>query len=109
MFPRYGPRIAVACDVTLVGEHFHGEGRVLDVSLPGCLLESPHPVQVGDYLELRVFLPDRAYPLRIPLAAVRWVHGTLAGLEFIQSSPDDQARLNEFIQRYGRESVCPAT
>lgn len=108
MVPRYGRRISVACDVILVGDHVHGEARVLDLSLPGCLLECQHPVRVGDYIELRIFLPDRAYPIHIPLAAVRWVDGTLVGLEFIRSSEEDQARLNDFVQRHGADREAAA-
>jgi len=76
-----------------------GEGRVIDVSLPGCLMESPELVKVGDYMRLRLFLPDQAAPLNVPLAVVRRVDGTFIGLEFIRSSDEDQARLTRYVRR----------
>jgi PilZ domain len=100
MVTRYGSRVSVACDVILAGDRISGKGLMLDVSSPGCLIECQQPVQVGDYVRLRVFLPDRAYPFDVPLAAVRWVEGGRMGLEFIRSSEADQARLAAFVQEH---------
>lgn len=100
MITRYGPRVSVTGSANLTGDRTSGTGRVLDLSLPGCLLEYPNALRGGDYVQLRLFLPDRAAPMSIPLAVVRWVKGTLAGLEFIRSSKGDQARLAEFVQNH---------
>ena len=73
MVKRYGPRVELTCKVILAGDQSYCEGRVLDVSLPGCLIECVHPLplRVGDYVRLRLFLPDQARPMNVPLAAVR--------------------------------------
>lgn len=96
---RYSERIPVECGAVFSGENMCGEGRVIDVSLPGCLMESPELVKVGDYMRLRLFLPDQAAPLNVPLAVVRRVDGSFIGLEFIRSSDEDQARLTRYVRR----------
>jgi hypothetical protein len=81
------------------GDNAIGEGRILNLSLPGCLLESAEPLASGEYVQLRIFLPDLQTPLHVPLAAVRWVDGFKVGLEFIRTSRDEQHRLSRFVDR----------
>jgi hypothetical protein len=38
--------------------------------------------------------------MNVPLAAVRWVDGGRAGVEFIRSSKADQVRLATLMRRY---------
>jgi hypothetical protein len=99
MDQRYSDRIPVACSAMISGDGVSGEGRVMDVSLPGCLIESPGVVRVGDYIRLKLFLPDHRSPIDIPLAVVRRVEGAHIGVEFIRSSSDDQIRLTYFVKR----------
>ncbi|HZH48618.1 MAG TPA: PilZ domain-containing protein [Nitrospira sp.] len=100
MVKRYGPRVELTCKVILSGDQSFCEGRVLDVSQPGCLIECVHTLRVGDYVQLRLFLPDQARPMNVPLAAVRWVDRARVGVEFIRSSQDDQARLTMLVQQH---------
>ena len=104
MKTRYSQRISVACSVIFAGDGGVGEGRVVDVSLPGCLLESAATLKSGDYVQLRLFLPDLQTPLHVPLAAVRWVDGNRVGLEFIRTSVEEQIRLESFVR--GRSRIA---
>jgi hypothetical protein len=104
MKTRYSQRISVACSVIFAGDGGVGEGRVVDVSLPGCLLESAATLKSGDYVQLRLFLPDLQTPLHVPLAAVRWVDGNRVGLEFIRTSVEEQIRLENFVR--GRSRIA---
>jgi hypothetical protein len=85
---RYRGRLALQCSIVFADGTQTGEGRVRDVSVPGCLVESPVPLKVGAYLQLRLFLPDHQPPLLVSLAAVRWVQGLRFGLEFGQDGRD---------------------
>jgi hypothetical protein len=98
MQTRYSHRIEVDCAVMFAGDSAMGEGRALDISLPGCLLESSEKMFKGDYVQLRLFLPDALTPLQVSLAAVRWVNGTRVGLEFIRTTHDQQCRLEHFVR-----------
>ncbi|MCW5799772.1 MAG: PilZ domain-containing protein [Nitrospira sp.] len=96
---RYSQRVPTDCSVMFAGDDCVGEGRILDISLPGCLLESPKKLTAGEYLQLRLFLPDHQAPLHVALAAVRWVAGSKLGIEFIRTSEDEQRRLEQFVRR----------
>jgi len=100
MESQYSSRVPVECSVVFAGDALIGEGRVIDVSLPGCLMESQEDVKVGDYVRLKLSLPDQKPPIKVPLAVVRWADGKRIGVEFIRSSEDDQVRLTRFIQQY---------
>lgn len=105
MQTRYSQRVTVECSVVLSGDRVVGEGRILNVSMPGCLLKSAVGLKTGDYVQLRLFLPDLKAPLHVPLAAVRWVDGSLYGLEFIRTSYEEQDRLEQFVKhRQNRNS-----
>ena len=99
MQARCSQRVMEEWSVMSAGESAIGEGRILDLSLPGCLLESPEKMSPGEYVQLRLFLPDRQTPLQVSLAAVRWVDGVRAGLEFIRPHHDEQPRLEHFVRR----------
>lgn len=100
MQARYSQRVKVDCSVRFAGESGVREGRILDLSLPGCLLESPEKISPGEYVQLRLFLPDLQAPLQVSLAAVRWVQGVRVGLEFIRTSLDEQRRLERFVREH---------
>lgn len=100
MRKRYSQRVPVNCSVMLAGENVVAEGHILDLSLPGCLLESSKRMYPGEYIQLRLFLPDRQTPLHVTLAAIRWADGFKLGIEFIRTSRIEQGRLDEFVRRH---------
>jgi hypothetical protein len=83
MKPRCHKRIQIEASVIFTIGSCVGEGRALDISVPGCLIESPISVKKGDYLQLKVFLPGLKSPFSVALAAVRWTNGSQFGVEFI--------------------------
>jgi c-di-GMP-binding flagellar brake protein YcgR len=107
MESRYSIRIPVEGSVVFAGEAVIGEGRVIDVSLPGCLMESLESAKPGDYVQLKLFLPDQPPAISVPLAVVRWAEGNRVGVEFIRASEDDQTRLTRFVQRRQRGAAAP--
>ncbi|HET6676128.1 MAG TPA: PilZ domain-containing protein [Nitrospiraceae bacterium] len=92
MTARYSLRKAVEGSACIVAEGLLGNGRVLDMSVPGCLVETGLQLKVGQFLRLRIMYAG-VKPLGIGLAVVRWVNGRHAGIEFIRMSEEDQARL----------------
>ena len=94
---RYKTRIPVATSVVFSNSELSGKGRVLDLSTPGCLIESPKTMAKGQYLELHIALPGHSSPFTVKLAAVRWAKGTRFGLEFIKMGRPEQETLNAFM------------
>jgi len=107
MVSRYGPRVPVVGQAVLAGSRASCEGRVLDLSVPGCLIECSHRLHVGEYVRLRVSLPDGGVAMTVSLAAVRWVCGNRVGLEFIRSSDADRHRLNAFVRNHDPRAGTP--
>ena len=91
-------RLYTEFPVMFAGETYVGEGTVLNVSVPGCTIQSRKRVQPGSYLEMRLLVPDSASPLRIRLAKVRWCEERRFGVEFIQLPSGDQVRLGQFVK-----------
>ena len=83
MKPRYHKRIHIKTPVIFAIGCRAGEGHALDLTVPGCLIESPVSVNEGDYLQLNVFIPGLTSPFSVPRAAVRWTNGSRFGVEFI--------------------------
>jgi hypothetical protein len=100
MIPRYNERLPLRCPVVFAGTAYIGEGHVLNLTTPGCLIDSPCTVPQGDYVQLKMVLPGLPAALYVEVAAVRWREGTQFGVEFIQMSQADQGRLKLFLTHH---------
>ena len=96
MTPRYSDRKKATCKVTLSCGARVGEGQVLDLTVPGCLLETALVLERRQPVQLRVYL-DKHRPMRIDLGIVRWAQDGKAGIEFIRMAGDDQIRLQFYV------------
>jgi hypothetical protein len=74
-----------------------GEGTISNLSAMGCLIETDEPLFRSQQLALRLLLPDQGDSLPIDAAEVKWVKGTLAGVEFIQVERQANLRLHSFV------------
>ena len=73
------------------------DGRILNVSVSGCLVDAPVRVKAGDPLQLRLFLPGADLSMCVSLAVVRWAQGFLVGVEFTKVDESDRACRSHFI------------
>ena len=96
MTPRYSDRKKTTCKVTLSSGSRVGEGSVVDMTVPGCQLETGFPLEPGQSVQLRVHL-DKSRPMRIDLGVVRWANNGKAGIEFIRMAHEDKIRLRFFV------------
>ena len=93
MNPRYSVRTSVAGTVVIDDANgVHAQGRVLNLSVPGCLLETSLHLHVGQPVQLTMTFSD-GKAMNVGLAVVRWIKERRAGMEFIRMSLDDQAHL----------------
>jgi hypothetical protein len=81
-----------------------GDGEVQDLTNPGCMIHSPAYVSKGEYLQLKMFLPDIKTPLSVEMGVVRWTNGPRFGVEFIKMSGPDRALLAQFVSKHQRSA-----
>jgi hypothetical protein len=66
-------RVPVCYPVLFQTDWYMDEGEVLDLSLPGCAIESSRCLIPDEYVRLQVLLPHHA--VRVEVAKVRWAEG----------------------------------
>ena len=94
---RQQPRFTSQFRSTISGGKGEGQGRTLDLSIGGCMIETDFPVVVGAAFECRIYVPGLDWPLRIDEAQVRWVKANTFGIQFKKLHPDEEAKLKRVI------------
>ncbi len=100
---RQQPRFTSQFRSTISGGQREGQGRTLDLSVGGCMIEADFPVAVGASFEFRIYVPGLDWPLRIDEAQVRWVKANTFGIQFIKIKPDDEENLKQVIASLNEE------
>ena len=100
---RQQPRFTSQFRSTFSGEQREGQGRTLDLSSGGCMIESDLPVVVGTTFECRIYVPGLDWPLRIDEAQVRWVKAGTFGIQFTKIQPDEEVKLKRVIASLNQE------
>jgi hypothetical protein len=70
--------------------------RLDSLSTTGCTIHS-RALPDTDVLELRIYLPDGEWPLRIDLAKVTWGHWDAFAVEFLSMPAEDRQRLQDYL------------
>lgn len=92
--PRYPVRFRSSfTSLNIVG----GDGRIVDLSLRGCRVDSSTEVRPGTSLEVRIQTSEEEPPLKIQEGVVRWSRGQQFGLEFVTLVPEEWARLQHTV------------
>jgi CheY-like chemotaxis protein len=76
------------------------EGRSINVSIRGLLLQTPEPVDIGSKLELTFHLPDDEVEIRAVGKAVRehpWGEGKQIGVEFLILRDAARDRIRAYV------------
>lgn len=73
------------------------EGKVMNLTVFGCAIESTDTIPEGTTLRMRFILPDQAQSLPVEEAEVRWVHGNRMGLQFHKVERAADFRLHNFV------------
>ena len=73
-----------------------GEGRVLDISMGGCIIESEASVHVDDIFYLQIALENEQAPLEVA-AMVRSISSRGIAFKFLRSAQENK-RLLVFVQ-----------
>ena len=100
---REQPRFTSQFRSTISGGQGEGQGRTLDLSAGGCMIETDLPVVMGASFECRIYVPGLDWPLRIDEAQVRWVKGNTFGIQFVKIKPDEEEKLEQVIASLHKE------
>jgi len=98
--PRYRQRIRIKVPVMFTSGSHVGKGQIVDLTIPGCLIDSPVAVLQGQSLHLELLLPGFQFPLSVTLAVVRWTKGRRFGVEFIKMHQSEQRILQRFVVQH---------
>ena len=96
---RSSVRVAIQCLIIVAYGVQTDEGRVLNLSKNGCLVESLLRIKAGDRLQLRLFLPESDQSICVPLAVARWAEAPRFGVEFVKMDERYRPRLRECIAK----------
>ena len=103
MEKRQQPRFTSQFRSTISGGQGEGQGRTLDLSTGGCMIETDFPVVVGTSFECRIYVPGLDWPLRIDEAQVRWVKANTFGIQFMKIQRDEEVKLKRVIASLNEE------
>lgn len=76
-----------------------------DVSVLGCAVASTTLLRKGDYLAVKLVMPDENEAVVVNLAAVRWALGGKFGLTFMHMGSEERDRLRLLLEGSDHETV----
>jgi hypothetical protein len=77
---------------------FMDEGKLLNLSLSGCSIESPRSLLPDEYVRLQMLLPHHA--IHVEVARVRWTERNWFGLEFLKMPEADKDRVFQLVRDF---------
>src|SRR5689334_9487927 len=73
-----------------------GEGCLYELSAPHREVSAAERLRTGDYVKVRLWLPDEDAHIAVDLAEVEWIESHWIKVDLLSVSPENQARLNQF-------------
>ena len=84
--------------LTFKGKQVDGKGRLVDLAIRGCAMETDEVVKRGEVLQVTLNMPDARPPVDIEVAVVRYSQGIRLGLEFLRINEKSEKELREFVE-----------
>lgn len=88
--------IVIECILSKGDAGLIGEGCIHDCSSSSPTPSQPEQLHPGDYVKLRLWLPDESVGVFVELAEVQWIKNHWINVEVLSISSEDQARLTCF-------------
>jgi len=104
MVSGFRPHIAIDCMLSSGDEGLKGDGCIYEISATEPQLISPDTLKAGEYVKLRLWLPDESSYILIDLAEIEWVENNWIKVDVLISSQMSQGRLRQFLTSQGRTS-----
>ena len=89
-------KIVIECILSKDHEGLRGEGCIYDLSSSSPTISPSEHLHPGDYVKLRLWLPEESICLFVELAEVQWVRNHWIKVDMLVTSPEDRARLRQF-------------
>ena len=88
----------LSCDIwtALAWREWRSQGRVVDISIAGCSLETDATIQVGELVAL-MMEPEDVPPVVVDVAEVRSVVNGRVGLKFVKMEHEHEERLADLV------------
>jgi hypothetical protein len=102
-------RIGVRFPVEFGGPQTTGKGFVTDISVADCAIETPLPLKAGDVLKLALHAKSGRPPIVVEKAAIRSVRPGTVGVQFVEVSEADRARLHRLIGEMVGAWIAPVS
>ncbi len=90
-------KIEIDCILSNDNANLTGDGCIYDLSSSSPTISRPERLHPGDYVKLRLWLPNESSCIFVELAEVQWVKQHWIKVDLLITSPEDQARLRQFI------------
>ncbi len=98
-------RSMIECILSKNEEGLMGEGCIYDCSSSSPAISQPEHLHPGDYVKLRLWLPEDSDCICVELAEVQWVRHHWIQVDLLITSPEDQARLRRFVSIEDQSSL----
>ena len=96
MKSRDNPQRPLTGRVVLTSGSRDWEGRVRDLTVSGCRVETLYPLDPGQNVQLRMHVTGHP-SVRIDAGMVRWATEWEVGIEFVRMTKEEQLRLRGYI------------
>lgn len=93
-------RFIVHCILSAAAMGCAEKGRILDPGLADSLHPTAQSLIDGDYLALKLQIPEERRPVSVSLARVTWAQGNRFGVELLMMDADERTRLNGFLEEH---------
>jgi hypothetical protein len=95
-----GERHSVDCSVQVTSEEGTTTGgRLLNLSLGGCAIESAAAMDSGLYIALKISLTEQDPPVHIEMGRVQWATHHQFGVKFLLLDKQDRQALERWVRK----------
>ncbi|MGQ0667273.1 MAG: hypothetical protein ACT4O4_09580 [Nitrospiraceae bacterium] len=99
----------IECLLTGVRDQLEADGCILEPSTDHSTVISPDRLESGDYVKIRLWLPNETQAITISLAEIQWIKGNWLAIEAIQMSHQERLKLRQFVQAAQPDSLTQPT
>jgi hypothetical protein len=95
----------IECLLTGVSQQLQADGCILEPAADRYTVISPDRLVSGDYVKIRLWLPNETEAITVSLAEVRWIKGNWLAIEAIQMSQQERLKLQRFVRSAHPDSL----